>query len=123
MGETMRKMIAILTAALGIGLMSEARAQQPAPAPAATGTAATLTGEELYKQRTCVACHGPDAKTPILPVYPKLAGQNPAYMLQQAMDIKSGARSNGNTAAMKGVMHLTSEEELKVITDWLGTLK
>ena len=119
----MRKMIAILTAALGMGLMSEARAQQPAPAPAATGTAATLTGEELYKQRTCVACHGPDAKTPILPVYPKLAGQNPAYMLQQAMDIKSGARSNGNTAAMKGVMHLTSEEELKVITDWLGTLQ
>jgi cytochrome c len=119
----MRKMIAILTAALGMGLMPEARAQQPAPAPATTGAAATLSGEELYKQRTCVACHGPDAKTPILPVYPKLAGQNPAYMLQQTLDIKSGARSNGNTAAMKGVLHLVTDEELKVITDWLGTLK
>jgi len=119
----MRKSIAILTVALGLGLVAGARAQQPAAAPAATAAAATLSGEELYKQRTCVACHGPDAKTPILPVYPKLAGQNPAYMLQQTLDIKSGARSNGNTAAMKGVMHLVSEEELKLITDWLGTLK
>ena len=117
----MRKMIAILTAALGLGLAAGARAQQPAPPAAPAGAA--LTGEELYKQRTCIACHGPDAKTPILPVYPKLAGQNPAYMLQQTLDIKSGARSNGNTAAMKGVMHLVTDEELKTITDWLGTLK
>jgi len=123
----MRRTIAILAAALGLGLAVEARAQEPAPAPAPEPAAATagaaLSGEELFKQRTCIACHGPDAKTPILPVYPKLAGQNPAYMLQQAMDIKSGARSNGNTAAMRGVMHLVSDEELKVVTDWLGTLK
>ena len=119
----MRTTIAILTAALGLGLAVEARAQQPAPAPTAPTAGPALSGEELFKQRTCIACHGPDAKTPILPVYPKLAGQNPAYMLQQAMDIKSGARSNGNTAAMKGVMHLVSDEELKTITEWLGTLK
>lgn len=117
----MRKTIAMVAAAIGLGLAVGARAQQPAPAAANAGAA--LSGEELYKQRTCIACHGPDAKTPILPVYPKLAGQSPAYMLQQAMDIKSGARSNGNTAAMKGVMHLVSDEELKAITDWLGTLK
>ena len=82
-----------------------------------------MSGEQLYKERTCIACHGPDAKTPILPNYPKLAGQNAAYMLQQATDIKSGARSNGNTPAMRGVMHLVSDEELKIITDWLATLK
>ncbi len=117
----MRKMIAILTAALGLGA-GGVRAR-PATARRRQRRRATLSGEELYQQRTCVACHGPDAKTPILPVYPKLAGQNPAYLLQQAIDIKSGARANGNTAAMKGVMHLVTEEELKVITDWLGTLK
>lgn len=92
------------------------------PAQAQTGEGAPLSGAELYKQRTCVACHGADAKTPILPVYPKLAGQNPAYLLQQAMDIKSGARSNANAAAMKGVMHVVSDDELKRITEWLGTL-
>ena len=92
------------------------------PVQAETGGGAALSGAELYKQRTCIACHGADAKTPILPVYPKLAGQNPAYLLQQAMDIKSGARSNGNTAAMKGVMHVVSDDKLKIITEWLGTL-
>jgi cytochrome c len=39
------------------------------------------------------------------------------------LDIKSGARANGQTAAMKGVMHLVSDEELRVIADWLGTLQ
>jgi cytochrome c len=34
----------------------------------------------------------------------------------------SGARDNGNTAAMKGVMHLVTDDELKVIADWLATL-
>jgi len=37
-------------------------------------------------------------------------------------DIKSGARSNGNTAAMKGVMHLVNDAEMQVLSDWLATL-
>jgi cytochrome c len=79
-------------------------------------------GAELYKTKTCWSCHGKDANTPILPTYPKLAGQNADYAVQQMQDIKSGARSNGQTAAMKGVMHLVSDEEIKAIADWLATL-
>ena len=80
-------------------------------------------GEKLYVQKTCVACHGKDAKSPILPSYPKLAGQNPDYLFQQMKDIQSGARDNAQTSAMKGVMHLINEEEMRAIADWLGTLK
>jgi cytochrome c len=69
-----------------------------------------------------VACHGKDAKTPLLPEYPKLAGQNAPYLLRQMQDIKSGARANGNTAAMRGVMHLVNDEELKILAEWLATL-
>ena len=120
----MRIAVSILAGALGVAIAATAMAQPAEPAaPAAPAAGAPLSGEELYRQRTCFACHGADAKTPILPVYPKLAGQNPAYLLQQATDIKSGARSNGNTAAMKGVMHVVSDDELKIITEWLGTLK
>jgi cytochrome c len=82
-----------------------------------------LDGAELYVKKTCVACHGKDAKTPILPIYPKLAGQNPDYAYNQMLDIKSGARANGQTAAMKGIMHLVSDEELRAIADWLDTLQ
>jgi len=80
-------------------------------------------GAKLFKTKTCFSCHGKDAKTPLLPTYPPLAGQNADYAFNQMKDIKSGARSNGGTAAMKGVMHLVSEEEMRAIADWLATLK
>ncbi len=86
------------------------------------GAAAALDGEQLYQTKTCFSCHGKDAKTPILPTYPRLAGQNAAYAAQQMKDIKSGARANGMAAAMKGVMHLVSDEEIDAIAQWLSTL-
>ncbi|HOP17788.1 MAG: c-type cytochrome [Chromatiaceae bacterium] len=86
------------------------------------GTAAAADGAALYQSKTCFSCHGKDAKTPILPAYPKLAGQNAVYAAQQMKDIKSGARSNGMTAAMKGVMHLVSDEEIDAIAQWLSSL-
>ena len=89
----------------------------------AAGSASALDGAALYNSKTCVACHGKDANTPIMPNYPKLAGQNAEYALNQMKDIKNGARTNGQTAAMKGVMHLVSDEELKAIADWLATLE
>ena len=104
-----------------LGLALGAAAASRAGDPPAAG-AAPLPGEALYRERTCIACHGADARTPILPEYPKLAGQNAAYLLRQAQDIKSGARANGNTAAMKGVMHLVNDEELRAIAEWLASL-
>jgi cytochrome c len=82
-----------------------------------------VDGAELYVKKTCVACHGKDAKTPILPIYPKLAGQNADYAYNQMKDIASGVRNNGQTSAMKGIMHLVSDEELRAIADWLATLE
>ncbi|MFA5628058.1 MAG: c-type cytochrome [Thiohalomonadaceae bacterium] len=88
-----------------------------------SGTALALDGADLYKKKTCIACHGADAQTPVLPSYPKLAGQNAAYAMAQMKDIKSGARSNAQTAAMKPIMHLVSDEEMQAIADWLASLK
>jgi len=84
---------------------------------------AAADGAALFKSKTCTACHGKDAKTPIMPMYPKLAGQNADYAFNQMKDIKSGARNNGQTAAMKGVMGLVSEEEMRAIADWISGLK
>ncbi|MBW9259822.1 MAG: cytochrome c [Candidatus Thiodiazotropha sp. (ex. Lucinisca nassula)] len=79
-------------------------------------------GAELYKTKTCWSCHGKDAQSPIMPIYPKLAGQNADYAYNQMKDIKSGVRSNGQSAAMKGVMGLVNDEEMRAIADWLSTL-
>ena len=80
-------------------------------------------GAKLFQDKTCWSCHGKDAKKPLLPEYPKIAGQNAKYIERQMLDIKSGARANGNSAAMKGVMGLVSEAEIKEIATYVASLK
>ncbi|MBT0963114.1 c-type cytochrome [Denitromonas iodatirespirans] len=79
-------------------------------------------GAKLYAEKTCAACHGPDGKKTLMPNYPKIAGQNAAYLEQQMLDIKSGKRNNGQSAAMKGVMHLVDEAQIKVLADYISKL-
>lgn len=105
-----RRILVALLAAVALGAASTAWADTP-------------DGETLYNERTCFTCHGKDGKTPILPFYPLIAGQNAPYVLQQLIDIKSGARANGNTAAMRGVMHLVNEEEMKILAEYISKLE
>ena len=102
----MKGLVLAVSAVLSLGVM---------------GSVAAADGAALYKSKTCFSCHGQDAKTPIMPTYPKLAGQNADYAYNQMMDIKSGARSNGQSAAMKGIMAMVSPEEAKAIAEWLAT--
>jgi len=90
---------------------------------AAYAEAAALDGASLYKTKTCLTCHGKDGKSPIMSSYPKIAGQNELYVLQQMKDIKSGARANGMTAAMKGIMHLVNEEEMAALAKYVSTMQ
>lgn len=100
-----------------------------AAAAALASSAAFADGAALYAEKTCIACHGKEGKKPMTPTFPKLAGQNAAYMVQQMLDIKSGARANGSSAAMKGVMinpegdQLVSDSEIKEIALYLSKLK
>lgn len=94
-----------------------------AAAIVASPAIAAPDGAALFKDKTCSACHGAKGDKPLMPNYPKIAGQNAAYTEQQMKDIKSGARNNGQTAAMKGVMHLVNDEEIKAISEYLAKLK
>jgi len=87
------------------------------------GAAFAQDGAKLYADKTCNACHGPTGNKALMPDYPKIAGQNKAYIVKQMTDIKSGARANGNSAAMKGVMHLVSDKEIEIIADWVSKQK
>lgn len=90
---------------------------------ASAAAAAPVSGARLYGEKTCNACHGTEGRKPQMPIYPKLAGQNAAYLSQQMRDIKSGARSNGHSAAMKGVMHAVSDAEIELLAEYLSQLK
>ena len=104
------KQVKTLVLALGVSLAS-------------LGTAVAADGAATYTAKGCVACHGVDAKTPVMPVYPKLAGQNAEYAAQQMRDIKSGARANGQSAAMKAIMAAVTDEEIDALASYLSSLQ
>ena len=108
-----------------VGEVNVADQAAAAAAPAATAAAAPAAatgdpGAALYLAKGCIACHGADGKTTIMDTYPKIAGQSAEYSLAQMKDIKSGARSNGQTAVMKGLVAGVSDEDLKTIAEWLS---
>lgn len=80
-------------------------------------------GKTLYTAKGCMACHGPDGKTPIMPLYPKLAGQNAPYLVAQLKDFKSQKRKSGQSALMWGMAATLSEADMKAIADYLSKVK
>jgi len=89
----------------------------------ASTAAMAADGAKLFAEKTCTACHGKDGKKTLMPDYPKIAGQNKAYIEKQMKDIKSGVRANGNSAAMKGVMEIVNDEEIKALAEFVSQMK
>lgn len=77
-------------------------------------------GKALFASKGCIACHGESGKKPIMPGYPFLAGQKRDYLAVQVRDIKSGARDNGLSAAMRPVAAAVSDDEIALITAYLS---
>lgn len=61
------------------------------------------------KAITCGACHGPDGNS-VNPVWPSIAGQHPAYIVQQLRAFKSGARTE---PLMLGQAMLLSDQDMR----------
>jgi len=89
-------------------------------AEASAGAVAAPDGGQLFLTKACLSCHGPDGRTPLLPIYPKVAGQNADYLYNQMRDFKNGSRSNGQAAVMLGLMAGVNEEEMRALADWLA---
>lgn len=61
------------------------------------------------KSAVCAACHGVDGNSGANPVWPKLAGQHPNYIIQQLQDFKAGKRIDTMMAPMAAPL---SEEDM-----------
>jgi cytochrome c len=90
---------------------------------ASSAAFAAEDGATLYQTKTCWSCHGKDGKTPILPEYPKIAGQNVKYIEEQMLDIKHGVRTNRSAAAMAGIMVLVSDDEIPILANYVSKMK
>ena len=71
----------------------------------------------------CVGCHGiPGYKTAFPDVYhvPRIAGQQPAYLVNALKAYKSGERSH---PSMRGIAASLTEEDMKELAQYYGGAK
>lgn len=80
-------------------------------------------GKALYAAKLCMTCHGDEGKTPVVPSYPKLNGQNKEYLVAQIKMIKDGTRAGGGTAAMKAMITTLTDEEIESISKYLAEVE
>ncbi|MDT8446385.1 MAG: c-type cytochrome [bacterium] len=80
-------------------------------------------GKTLFKEKLCVACHGP-AGASKTPQYPHLAGQNKLYLINQFNAIIYGKRELGSTPLMKNHPKLKdfTPQDIDSIAEYLSGL-
>jgi cytochrome c553 len=87
-------------------------------------SAAAKSGQGLENAHAmCIGCHGiPGYKTAFPDVYhvPKIAGQQPGYIINALKAYKSGERSH---PSMRGIAASLSEEDMKQLADYYGGTK
>jgi len=84
-------------------------------------------GKVLYEEGNratgvpgCVGCHLPNGVG--YQRYPRLAGQPQAYIVQQLVDFKSGARSNDRARVMRAVAGRLTDEEIRAVAEYVAGL-
>jgi cytochrome c553 len=105
---TKRLFIALAVAVSSGGALAQDKAAQKPAAPGAADT------------RMCIGCHGiPGYKTAFPEVYhvPKIAGQQPAYIVNALKAYKSGERWH---PSMRAIAASLSDEEMAAIAAYYG---
>lgn len=83
------------------------------------GMSADLDGKALYTQKLCHTCHGAEGHKPTAPNWPKLCGQNAAYIAEQSKFIRDGKRTTPMAVTMKPMVAAVSDDELQAIATYL----
>lgn len=71
------------------------------------------TGQAPYEQ--CGYCHEYDGNSK-MPMYPRLAGQNAAYIVKQLQDFRAGHRHG----EMQATAELLSDDDIQVVADYFS---
>ena len=118
---------AMLGALVALGMQSvlaQGKAKPPADkAPSGQENRPATTDKALPMENfhaQCIGCHGiPGYKTAYPEVYhvPKIAGQQPGYIIAALKAYKSGDRSH---PSMRGIAASLSEDEMKQLAEYYG---
>jgi len=108
---------------IGSAIAFTAHAQQKSP-PSKESKAPAAAADSEHRMddaiRMCIGCHGiPGYKTAFPTVYhvPKIAGQQPGYLLNALKAYKSGERSH---PSMRGIAATLTEDDMKKLADHYG---
>lgn len=93
-----------------------ALAADPPPAPLPPDKLAAAG--KLFAEK-CESCHGAEGRAP-MEGFPAIGGQKHAYVLAQMQDIKSGARINGQSEAMKAIVDELSPADMELLSAFVA---
>ncbi len=82
-------------------------------------------GQSLVEKANCASCHGAGLNAPILPVYPKLAGQHADYLYYalHAYQVGNGNAQYGRSnAVMSSQVQAFSDADLRDIAAYVSSL-
>lgn len=101
-------------------------ASQPPAVPYPAGPSAS-EGKQIFLHGVlksdvpaCASCHGEKAEGN--GIFPRLAGQNPQYLLAQLRYFRSGVRNDKNADIMKQVALHLDDSEMSALADYLSSL-
>ena len=115
-----RILIVLLGAAIAAGVAAQSKKEAAKKAPEQQ----QQTGQAFENAHAmCVGCHGiPGYKTAFPDVYhvPKIAGQQPQYIVNALKAYKSGERSH---PSMRGIAASLSDADMQKLADYYGGSK
>jgi cytochrome c553 len=82
-------------------------------------------GQALVEKANCASCHGAGLNAPIMPAYPKLAGQYPDYIYYALKAYKEGngnAIYGRNNAVMGSQVQAFTDADLQNIAAYVASL-
>lgn len=82
-------------------------------------------GQALVEKANCASCHGANLNAPILPAYPKLAGQYQDYLYYALRAYKVGnanAQFGRNNAVMSSQVQSFSDADMNDIAAYIASL-
>jgi cytochrome c553 len=103
---------------------SEQKPRVPAPVDAKS----IEVGKEIYDDGitvtavpACSGCHNEDGSGS--EKYPRLAGQNIPYVVQQLKNLKSGERDNDDRGVMRAVAKRMTEAQMVAVAQYIASLQ
>lgn len=86
-------------------------------------------GEQLFRGgdadrgiAACIACHGPRGSGSSLSGFPKISFQNATYLKTTLQDFRAGNRANDLNGMMQDIAKKLSDEDIEVLSQYLGGL-